>query len=112
PFSPTLYLTFPRPADYGLKERDRFSGKWTGPSYTGPDANRGPATIAWDLTLFDNRNPPGARTAGQALQQASVHHWPAFHREAVAIPHFVGGRKVGTIPAVIALTGPGTAELE
>jgi hypothetical protein len=114
PFSPALYVTLARPAEYRLKERDRFSGRWIGPSYAHPGAGSGsPATIAWDATLLDAKNPPGAHSAGEALQKAFFHDWAKLRRKNVSVPHVVAGKRVGTIAAVLELRqAEGSAELE
>jgi hypothetical protein len=89
----------------GYRPSNPFDGdarSWEGPEYRAPGLDSRPATVDWQVTFATG---PVAAAVGNALAQ----DWPVVERPAVRVPHLVGGRRVGTIPAVAVLTeGPGT----
>jgi hypothetical protein len=76
---------------------DSESRSWQGPQYRA-DAHVGRTKIDWQVT-FD---PSGSAAA--VASDALAQHWPVAERPQVQIPHVVGGRRVGAIPAAALLT--------
>lgn len=89
----------------GYRPSNPFDGDsrtWEGPAYRAAGLEARRATIDWQVTFATG---PLAATVENALAQ----DWPVSERPAVRIPHLVGTRRVGSIPAVALLTeGPGT----
>lgn len=85
---------------------NRFDGdarSWEGPEYRAAGLESRKATVDWQVT-FAHRVSVAAVT-----ESALAQDWPVAERPAVQIPHLVGPRRVGSIPAVALLTeGPGT----
>jgi hypothetical protein len=80
----------------------RFDGdsrSWEGPEYRAASLESRKATIDWQVT-FDDAGSVAAM-AKKALGSAS---WPVAERPRARIPHLVGKRNVGSIPAVALLT--------
>ena len=77
---------------------DGESRNWEGPEYRAATLG-GTSTLDWQVT-FD-RPGSAAAMARKALGQQS---WPVAEQPTVRIPHLVGTRNVGSIPAVALLT--------
>ena len=78
----------------------RFDGEsrnWEGPSYSDGSLG-GKSTLDWQVTF----EPAGSAAAAAA--KGLTHAWPVAERPRVRIPHRVGRRSVGSIPAVALLT--------
>lgn len=78
----------------------RFDGEsrnWEGPSYSDGSLG-GKSTLDWQVTF----EPVGSAAAAAA--KALTQDWPVAQRPRVRIPHRVGRRNVGSIPAVALLT--------
>ena len=84
----------------------RFDGEsrnWAGPAYRAASGLGGrPSTIDWQVTFVR------AGSAAAAARGALAQSWPVAERPSVRVPHRVGTRVVGTVPAATLLTkGPG-----
>jgi hypothetical protein len=78
---------------------DGHSRRWQGPDYRSANLSGSKSTLDWSVT-FD-RVASAAAMAEKALGGA---HWPITERPQIRIPHRVGGRVVGSIPAAALLT--------
>lgn len=84
----------------GYRAVGRFDGEsrnWEGPEYRAGTLG-GTSTLDWQVT-FD-RPGSAAAMAAQALGLS----WPVAEQPTVRIPHLVGTRNVGSIPALALLT--------
>ncbi|NUT54430.1 MAG: carboxypeptidase regulatory-like domain-containing protein [Thermoleophilia bacterium] len=84
----------------------RFDGEsrnWAGPQYRSTSGLGGrPSTIDWQVTFVR------AGSAGAAARGSLTLAWQVAERPQVRVPHRVGTRVVGSIPAATLLTrGPG-----
>src|SRR5688500_2850716 len=79
----------------------RFDGEsrnWAGPAYRASSGLGSESTLDWQVAFV--RAGSAAAAARGALSQA----WPVAERPQVRIPHRVGARVVGSIPAAAQLT--------
>jgi hypothetical protein len=79
----------------------RFDGEsrnWEGPAHRSASGLGGRSTLDWQVT-FERTG-----SAAAAARGALVLQWPVVERPQVRIPHRVGRRVVGSIPAVAYLT--------
>jgi hypothetical protein len=110
-FPLTLFATVALLPDYAAVNRfDGHSRRWQGPDYRSANLGGGKSTLDWSVT-FDRVGSAGAM-ATKALGGAP---WPVAERPRVNIPHRVGGRTVGSIPAAAVLTkapGQNNAQFE
>ncbi|MBA2360218.1 MAG: hypothetical protein H0V79_04635 [Actinobacteria bacterium] len=97
---PGLFIVVASPNDYSRTALRPSSGSWVGPEYRprGAPNSWGHATIDWELG-FDGRQSDTERTALANLTR----DWIEDQRAGVSVPHFVGGRMVGTIPGFFVL---------
>jgi hypothetical protein len=91
-----LYLVIRSPAEYTRQG----AGSWVGPLYWYPQnpALRNVAAMTWEVG-FDDRPLNTERIALANLSR----DWSEDQRAGVSVPHFVGGRMVGTIPGFFVL---------
>lgn len=95
-----LYVGVAVLPDYRAVGRfDGDSRNWEGPEYRAASLKSDKATIAWQVTFDDTGSV--AAMAKKALGSAN---WPVAERPRARIPHLVGKRNVGSIPAVALLT--------
>jgi hypothetical protein len=83
---------------------DGDSRNWEGPAYRAASGlgNRA-STIGWQVTFVRGGSAAAAARGSLVLQ-----NWPVAERPLVRVPHRVGARVVGSIPAATLLTkGPG-----
>jgi hypothetical protein len=82
---------------------DGDARSWDGPEYRAASLESRKATVDWQVTFAK-----GISVAAMT-KNALAQDWPVAERPRVKIPHLVGKRRVGSIPAVALLTaGPGT----
>lgn len=94
-----LFTTVALLPDYRpVNHFDGHSRDWEGPQYRSANLDGGKTTLDWSVT-FD-RVGSAAAMAAKTLRGWS---WPVAERPQVRIPHRVGRRTVGTIPAVALL---------
>lgn len=79
---------------------DGHSRSWQGPEYRSANLSGSKSTLDWSVT-FD-RVGSAAAMASKALASSSP--WPVVERPQIRIPHRVGRRTVGSIPATALLT--------
>jgi len=83
----------------------RFDGEsrnWAGPPYRSSSGLGSASTLDWQVTFVR------AGSAAAAARGALALDWPVAERPQVRVPHQVGARVVGAIPAAALLTkGPG-----
>jgi hypothetical protein len=94
-WSPTLFIILRAPSEYALEHSGGpGQGDWKGPAVELPGQPNATdnASIHYSVTFeFDTAD------AKAALKKNSTHNWPEFENGTAAVPHIVGGRKVGTI---------------
>ena len=97
---PGLFVVVRSPDRYSRAAARPASGSWIGPGYRprGAPNDWGNAAIDWELG-FDARQPEPERAAIANLTR----DWTEDQRAGVSVPHFVGGRMVGTIPGFFVL---------
>ena len=84
--------------DYRLLGRfDGESRNWQGPNWSDGSLG-GRTTLDWQVTFA-----PAGSAAAMARNALGGLAWPVAERPRVQVPHFVGKRKVGSIPAVTLL---------
>lgn len=85
--------------DYRLLGRfDGDSRKWQGPNWSDGSLS-GKSTLDWQVTFAS-----AGSAAAMARNALGGQAWPVAERPRVQIPHLVGKRKVGSIPAAALLT--------
>jgi hypothetical protein len=92
------------PKHRAVNHFDGDSRNWEGPAYRAASGlgNRA-STIGWQVTFVQ-----GGSAAAAARGSLVLGDWPVAERPQVRIPHRVGARVVGSIPAATLLTkGPG-----
>lgn len=98
-FPPALYVGVATLPDYRAVGRfDGESRNWEGPEYRASIPG-GTATLDWQVTFAAARSAEEIATG--ALGGLA---WPVVERPQVEIPHRVGERDIGSIPAVALLT--------
>jgi hypothetical protein len=104
-FPLALYTTVELLPEYqAVNAFDGHSRGWEGPAYRSAKRNGGTSKLDWKVT-FDRVDSADAMAA-KALGGAP---WPTVERPSADVPHLVGAREVGSIPAVALLTeAPGT----
>ena len=104
-----LYTSVELLPDYtGIGSFDGESRNWEGPAYESGGLG-GTSTIDWQVTFVRGG------TADSAAQGALAISWPVAERPSVSIPHRIGSRVVGSIPAAALLTkapGDNNAQFE
>lgn len=99
------------PASFSESCCTRFGGgSWLGPEYATADGTPSGvrARLDWSLTLALR-----APAVDVAARKGLVQGWPVVEAGVVLVPHVVGGRPAGTIPASYLLTQkPGGAQTE
>jgi hypothetical protein len=102
-YSSSLSIVFVSPAAYGPGCCvDSDSGEWKGPPYqstTKGSAPAGDSSLSYGASF--TRDEPSAPAAAQA---DLVQQWPQTSTSAVAVPHTVVGKQVGTIPGYLVAT--------
>jgi hypothetical protein len=110
-FPVSLYTTVALLPDYrAVNHFDGHSRRWQGPPYRSANLSGGATTLDWSVT-FDRV----ASAAAMAQKALGLHPWPIAERPQLKIPHRVGTRTVGSIPAVAYLTkapGANNAQFE
>jgi hypothetical protein len=103
-FSPALFVQVASPPDYAKGCcYDGDSGQWVGPRYQTQTGNLGgDSSIDWGVA-FESR----FATAEAAARGKLIHGYPDVASGATTVPHLVGGRNVGSIPAFMVLTAEG-----
>ena len=100
-FSPGLFVTVTTLPDFRRTGFDGNSGGWEGPvcDFAPNPGLSGPITLTWAVGFDDDVASPEA-----AAREQLTFDWTTIESGAVAVPHLVGGREVGTIPAFFLLT--------
>lgn len=94
-----LFITVTTLPEYSATGRfDGTSRTWKGPEFRS-SAHRDRATLIWEVTFAASGS--ASRMASNALGSAA---YPVAERPRVKIPHVVGKRSVGSLPAVALLT--------
>src|SRR3954465_1136067 len=108
-FSKTLYVDVAVVSGFVKHSNDGDEGSWNGPNYHASlkASEGGPTSIGWGVD-FDiaAHVTPLALARKHALTFGS---WHVLQHGPLLVPHLVGGRKVGTLHAVMLLTqAPGS----
>ena len=98
--APGLSATITTLSQYTREGFDGDSGSWRGPTCVprGRLDLAGPLSLTWGIGVYT------ATSAVQAGEQARTFDWKAIESTSVRLPHVVGGRTVGTIPATLVVT--------
>lgn len=83
---------------------DGDSGNWRGPNCV----PRGRLDLSAPLSLSWGIGVQPATSALDAARQSRTFDWKVIETTTVPLPHVVGGRTVGTIPATLVLTDSGS----
>lgn len=108
-YSPALSILFASPPGYVVKCCvDNDSGDWKGPRYQDSQGNpplTGDSTISWSATFTRTQTSPE-----RAARAHLVQTWPDTSTGALAVPHTIAGKRVGSIPGFTLTTkAPGTS---
>lgn len=97
---PGLHATITTPPFYARTGFDGDSGSWRGPSCIprGRLDLAAPLSLTWGIGIYR------ATSAADASKQARTFDWKVISTSTAPLPHVVGGRTVGTIPATVVLT--------
>jgi hypothetical protein len=98
--APGLHGTITTVPQYTRTDFDGDSGSWRGPNCV----PRGRFDLAAPLGLTWGMGVYGARSAVDAGEQARTFEWKVVETSSVRVPHVVGGRSLGTIPAALVVT--------
>jgi hypothetical protein len=98
--APGLTTTITTLPQYVRTSFDGDSGSWRGPSCVprGRLDLAGPLSLTWGIGVYR------ATSAVDAGEQARTFDWKVVETTTVRLPHVVGGRTIGTIPAALVLT--------
>jgi Carboxypeptidase regulatory-like domain len=101
--APGLQAAITTPPSYTRTAFDGDSGSWRGPTCVprGRLDLAGPLSLTWGIGVYR------AASAVEAGQQARTFDWRVVEAGTVRLPHVVGARTVGTIPAALVLTSSG-----
>ena len=97
---PGLQATITTLPQYTRSGFDGDSGAWRGPNCV----PRGRLDLAAPLSLTWGIGVYRATSAVDAAKQARTFEWKVISTSTAPLPHVVGGRTVGTIPATLVLT--------
>lgn len=95
-----LHATITTLPQYTRTGFDGDSGSWRGPNCV-PRARQdlaGPLSLSWGIGVVPATSPL------DAAKQARTFDWKVIETTTVRLPHVVGGRTLGTIPATLVLT--------
>lgn len=97
---PGLHATITTPPFYTRTGFDGDSGSWRGPNCIprGRLDLAAPLSLTWGIGIYR------ATSAADASKQARTFEWKVISTSTAPVPHVVGGRTVGTIPATLVLT--------
>jgi hypothetical protein len=98
--APGLSATITTLPQYTRTDFDGDSGGWRGPTCVprGRLDLAGPLSLTWALGVYRSTS------AADAGERARTFDWKAIETTAVRLPHVVGGRTIGTIPAALVVT--------
>ena len=99
-FSTALFVMVTTLPDFRRTGFDGNSGGWEGPvcDFAPNPRLSGPISVSWAVGFV--KTP----TAEQAGREALTFEWTTIESGPLEVPHFVGGRQVGTLPGFFVLT--------